>query len=137
MSYAQAMEAAGATVHDYARFGSYQGDWLADVTFDGGRGIIAGSYGSCSGCDAFEATFGYNDSDDGCSEHSYEKRDDCVACTAQGDAYFEKLRDFGIAYLDRVMNEDELARYRAEMVEQSGWDSDAPAIIDWLDAHTS
>jgi hypothetical protein len=59
--YELALIAAGATVHDFERFGSYQGDWLARVTLPDGRtGWIKDYYGSCSGCDAFEAEFSWS-----------------------------------------------------------------------------
>lgn len=42
MSYKEAMEQAGATVHEFAAFGSYQGDWYALVTWNGEKGLGAG-----------------------------------------------------------------------------------------------
>jgi len=61
MGYSESLEAAGAKVIAYEQFGSYQGDWGAYVELNGNKYIITGSYGSCSGCDAFEAEFGYTD----------------------------------------------------------------------------
>lgn len=52
--YEGALVAAGCTVHYFDLFGDYQGTWLALVTFQGTQGIVVGSYGSCSGCDAWE-----------------------------------------------------------------------------------
>ena len=60
MSYESALEAAGAVVHEFKHFGDYQGSWYALVTYKGEQGWISGSYGSCSGCDAFEAEFGWS-----------------------------------------------------------------------------
>lgn len=59
MSYKEALEAAGATVHAMENFGSYQGDWQAKVTYDEKTGWIQGCFGSCSGCDAFEGEIGW------------------------------------------------------------------------------
>lgn len=45
----------------FREFGSYQGDWLM-VTYNHAASeyvLWEGGYGSCSGCDAWEATFGY------------------------------------------------------------------------------
>ena len=42
-SYIDALRAAGATVHAGRSFGSYQGDWLARVTYNGVTGFVAGS----------------------------------------------------------------------------------------------
>lgn len=61
MGYSEALEAAGCKVLDFEEFGSYQGDWLAFVEYNGEKGIVEGSYGSCSGCDAFHAEFDYGD----------------------------------------------------------------------------
>lgn len=58
-SYHGVLEMAGATVHAFQDFGSYQGDWLAKVTYNGVTGWIKDSYGSCSGCDSFESESGY------------------------------------------------------------------------------
>jgi hypothetical protein len=63
-SYQAALEAAGAEVEEFKEFGSYQGDWWARVSFGGRRGWVTGSYSSYSGCDAFEAEFGYGTSHD-------------------------------------------------------------------------
>lgn len=54
MDYTDAMKAAGADVLAYQRFGSYQGDWWAKVAYEGRVFWVAGSYGSCSGCDQME-----------------------------------------------------------------------------------
>jgi len=59
MGYRTAMEAAGATVLAYESFGSYQGDWFALVVYGGKTFWVHGSYGSCSGCDAFCAEFDF------------------------------------------------------------------------------
>lgn len=58
MGYTEALEATGAKVKEYKEFGSYQGTWIAII--EDGR-FIEGSYGSCSGCDSFQAEFGYSD----------------------------------------------------------------------------
>ena len=80
MSYSSALEAAGCTVLEFEQFGSYQGEWLALVDHQGIFGVVEGSYGSCSGCDAFEAEFGWGLDDE------------------EGD-YQERLADFGETYL--------------------------------------
>ena len=55
-TYEEALKAAGATVIRFEMFGEYQGDWIAEVEFNGVRGFVVGSYGSCGGCDGLEAT---------------------------------------------------------------------------------
>lgn len=79
MRYESALEAAGCKVLEFEMTGSYQGDWYALVEVDGDMGIVRGSYGSCSYCDAFEAEFGYSSED----EENYQTR----------------LKDFGLSYL--------------------------------------
>lgn len=64
MSYDKALEAAGAEIILFEMFGSYQGDWWAKVKHNGVIGWVHGSFGSCTGCDAFEAEFGYDDDED-------------------------------------------------------------------------
>ena len=42
MSYQKALEAAGAVVHRFEEFGSYQGDWWALVTHGDKTGWVNG-----------------------------------------------------------------------------------------------
>ena len=107
MSYQQALQAAGADVQAFEHFGSYQGEWIAKIGEDQ---YLMGYYGSCSGCDAFEAEFEFSD---------YEEAE-----------YDRKLAEFGHTYLDGqpYSKLDLLARFK----EQGEWDSDAQAVINWL-----
>ncbi len=100
MSYNEAMEAAGAKVLAYESFGSYQGDWWAKVEFNGKQYWVHGWYGSCSGCDAFVAHFGYSEGET-CDEHRYEypRPEDCKECDAAKVVYQKKLAEFGESYL--------------------------------------
>lgn len=82
MAYQECLEAAGVKVHAYSLFGDYQGSWYADCSVGGIRGIIHGYYGSCTGCDVYQAEFNEYDSD---SENAL--------------AISEKEREFGKAYL--------------------------------------
>lgn len=121
--YQKAMEFAGAIVHEYQSFGSYQGDWLARVSFQGKEGYVVGAYGSCSGCDAFEAEFG----DDGleffdeATMRYYPKPDT--------DEVWPRFRAFGEDYLDDIKTVDQA---RAMFTEQAEWDMDAQRILEWL-----
>jgi hypothetical protein len=136
MSYDVAMEAAGAKIHVYESFGSYQGDWWAKVTLPDGRtGWVNGSYGSCSGCDAFEAEFDYG-SDDKCYDHRYSWGEDlpadCASCAEAKSAYDVKLSNFGAAYLDGLMTQ---AEAEAAAVRNIEWDSDASAMLAFIQQH--
>lgn len=109
MSYAKSIEAAGAKVLDYEQFGSYQGDWWALVEYNGRKGFVGGSYGSCSGCDAFEAEFSWNDED----------RPD----------YQDRLRDFGKSYLDPLYSYEEALKSASENIS---WDHEATEMVNWI-----
>ena len=130
MSYQAALKAAGAVVHAFEEFGTYQGDWLASVELGGKSGIVRGSYGSCSGCDAFEGEFGY--SSGVCDEHLWGyKPVGCPACQSAAESYTERLARFGANYLNNI--EDPKTVY-AFFKEQESWDSDASAVIKWINA---
>jgi hypothetical protein len=60
-SYTLVAEARGQRVLFYRQFGSYQGEWLLLSADDDHYFLYRDSYGSCSGCDALESRFGYND----------------------------------------------------------------------------
>jgi hypothetical protein len=106
MGYQTAMEAAGAVIHAYESFGDYQGSWYAKVTYNGETGWVEGSYGSCSGCDAFEAEFGW----------SYEDEPNVQ----------ERLAEFGRSYLTVVTpQEQQVAFFERQLAENnSSWYED-------------
>ena len=101
MSYQEAIEAAGVKVLAFESFGSYQGDWFAKV--DGG--YVWGTYGSCTGCDAFEAEFGW------------------------GDPTIEALAEFGKGYTDDIWSAEKIVKV---FTEQMSWDLDARSIVEWI-----
>lgn len=113
MSYCEALEAAGCEVIEFKEYGSYQGEWLALVSVDGEIGVVDGCYGSCSGCDAFYAEFGWSD--------------EC------GDDYRERLSDFGKGYLPALP----IGHYISRLEEQKNkdhewWDDDSQEMLDDL-----
>lgn len=111
MSYSSALEAAGCTVLEFEHFGSYQGEWLAVVDHQGGFGVIEGSYGSCSGCDAFEAEFGWGV----CSDDDDDK---------------ERLASFGESYLPALPIDVVIMKYE-KMIGEYDW-GDYQEILDKL-----
>lgn len=132
MSYQEALEAAGATVTHFDSFGSYQGDWLALVTYDGRTGWIKGSFGSCSGCDAFAAEFGY-EFDPQCDEHRYEADDPtCLECLSRKALRQIKLAEFGREYLGQLLTQAEVEKEVSEHLE---WDGDAKQLLDYVKRH--
>lgn len=132
MSYEQALEAAGAKVCAFESFGSYSGDWWALVEFNGARGWVNGYFGSCSGCDSFEAEFGY--ADEKCSEHTFNSKSpkDCEACADAAQKYAQRLKDFGADYLGNILTQSEA---EAEASKNLEWDGDAQAMLDWIKAN--
>lgn len=109
MSYQEALEAAGAKVKHYEQFGDWQGSWYAVVEYNDETGMVYGEYGSCSGCDAFEAEFSYK----------YEDTPE----------YKERLKEFGRQYLDNIVSFekalDNVAKYAT-------WDLEADKLTNWI-----
>lgn len=132
MGYKKCLELAGAVVIDYEEFGSYQGDWLAYVEYKGKKGFIKDYYGSCSGCDAYEAEFGFHDHD--CVDEKYYSphysgyKDNCKLCQA------EKLKaiKFGEDYLENILSYDEVLKNVSENLE---WDGDANNMLEFVKKH--
>jgi len=108
--YHESLVAAGAVVLEFEEFGSYQGDWLAVVDYNGKRGLVWGSYGSCDHCDAFEAEFDWDA--DGAPDYS------------------ERLAAFGKSYLDAPLY------YTPELYKhfqkQAEWDGEAQDVVEFL-----
>lgn len=131
--YAKALEATGVTIKEFKFFGSYQGDWFA-VTADGK--IISGSYGSCSGCDAFQAEF--DDEEPECKDGKYYKpsyfsdaahRHSLKEYKRDKAKYLERLKSFGQSYVDGAETLEEIiARYKIKAKE---WEDDKE-IYNWL-----
>jgi hypothetical protein len=110
--YDAALTAAGVKVIDSQEFGSYQGDWWAQVQFPNDEiYYVTGSYGSCSHCDAFQAEFGY--------------RDD------ETPDYPHRLRAFGRDYLENCYTLEEAI---AEASKNLEWDTEAEEMVKWLQA---
>jgi hypothetical protein len=108
MSYESALVAAGCEVLEFEMTGSYQGDWYALVkSSDCTIGVVRGSYGSCSYCDAFEGEFGYRDED--------------------APDYKAKLKDFGMTYLPELPIDLEIANLE-KSIGDFDWGDEREAI---------
>ena len=112
MGYHTALAAAGAVILDFERFGDWEGTWIAEVSLNGARGFVVGSYGSCELCDAFEAEFCYSYED----ELDYDKR----------------LKKFGESYLKHILTLDEMKKDFCGDVDD--WDMESSAIKQWLES---
>lgn len=116
MGYEKALIAAGAVVFDFKQFGDYQGQWIAAVSFNDQFGFVEGAYGSCSGCDAFEAEFGWFD---------------CIS-DANSTEYQQHLAKFGKSYLEKVATPEEFIReYKNKLDSRHAWSEDQD-IYDWI-----
>ena len=112
MSYQQSLEAAGARVIAFESFGDWQGSWIALVEYQGERGWVQGSFGSCDHCDAFQSEFGFDYLEDW-----------------QCEDMQTRLANFGRTYLEGMQTmEQVLRRYYAD----SEWDSDAANVVFWI-----
>jgi len=134
MSYQLAMEAAGAQVHEFKEFGSYQGEWWAKVTYKDQMGWVNGSYGSCSGCDAFQAEFDFEHHE--CQGDDYyspiwsnDFREGCKACQAIKVRFIA----FGEKYLEDIMSQEAADKAANRNID---WDMDAQEMVDFLRAHS-
>lgn len=133
--YQEAMQAAGAEVHEFNEFGSYQGDWWAKVTYKGQTGWVTGYYGSCSGCDAFRGEFGY--ADHTCNGKKYydpfydddKFRDGCETCQSLKERFIK----FGESYLEVIMSQEKAEAQASADIE---WDMDAQEMVDFLRSHS-
>lgn len=116
MSYESALESAGAEVIKFSYFGSYQGDWWAKVEYLGSVGWVKGSYGSCSGCDAYEGEF-FNFFGD------YSDR-------PEDPEFKEAVRQFGLRYLNNCWFTQEEAEKEAS--SNIDWDVEAQKMLDFI-----
>jgi len=132
MSYESALEAAGAKILAFEQFGSHQGEWYALVEYNGERGWVNGSYGSCSGCDSFEAEFGYSDYATRVGESIWADGEYRPATEADVAKSAEKLAAFGKPYLDGLLTQEQAEAEAARYIE---WDSEAPAMLAFVKAH--
>ncbi len=132
MGYQSCLEKAGAKVFDFKEFGSYQGDWLAFVEYNGEKGIVKGSYGSCSGCDAFQAEFDYFnkpeelngvyyktgstwDEDDICTKEEFEQAKNELE---------ERYKNFGLNYLTSGLEPLEYFERKLSTLREDEWFDD-------------
>lgn len=106
MGYQRALKAAGADIIEFKEFGCYSGSWFAILSnYD----VIQGSYGSCSGCDAFQGEFGYDNEETP-----------------------EALAAFGESYLsDSVPIDSLIEGYQRKAEYDYAWDDDKE-ILNWL-----
>lgn len=125
-----------------SKFGNYQGTWVAIVEYKGVTGVVQGYYGSCSGCDAFEAEFNYSASPMFKYGHYFlneSDMDDNMPCTFE--EYQEKLKDydkrlsvFGESYLlAGLYDKTYYERKRSKLdPNNDSFDKEELEICDWV-----
>ena len=131
MSYKKCLELANAKVLTFESFGSYQGDWWAKVSYNDKIGWIHGWFGSCSGCDAFQAEFG-------CESHEHED-DDCISYYDFPEKFKEdcphcqdlmkRMKEFGEKYLDDLYTQEEAESKGSENLD---WDGNTQEMLDFI-----
>jgi len=140
MGYSEALEAAGCKVLNFEEFGSYQGTWLAFVKYNEETGIVEGSYGSCSGCDAFEGEFGLGDGpieSEGKYYKSYRTWDESEETTKEEYEQLllkqkQKLADFGQTYLVGGLYGKEHYQNKLNNIKEDDWfDHETKEECEW------
>jgi len=139
MGYQLALEKAGANVLDFQEFGSYQGTWLAFVEYNGEKGIVECSYGSCSGCDAFQAEFDYCDTpeiSDGKfykSGRTWDEEDECNEDEYKKalENYDQRLIEFGKQYLEPLYDKAHYELMLSKLETDDWFDSETKEYCEW------
>ena len=142
MGYSEALTAAGCNVLDFQEFGSYQGDWLAFVEYKGEKGIVTGCYGSCSGCDSFQAEFDYGSDNEFYTENGkfyksfYADPEEEVTESEYNESkekYNKRLADFGQSYLSGgLYNRAHYESLLEKLDPEDYFDQETKEQIDWV-----
>ena len=136
MDYSDVLKMAGATVHAYREFGSYQGDWLAKVTFNGREGWIRDYYGSCSGCDALQGEVGFAGHECGSDDWYnplYEDDGFRAGCPKCQELKARAIA-LGAEYLDDILTQE---KAEAVVSENLDWDTKAKEMLAFLREHSA
>lgn len=142
MGYIETLKAAGAQVLDSKFTGSYQGSWGAIVIYEGKKSLVQGSYGSCSGCDRFQAEF---DRYDPCAPYQrdgkyYQDNDDYEEVEITKEVYDEhqekirqKMADFAQSYLKTPYYKEDIQRMLDKYSENDDdwFNQEEKELYDW------
>jgi hypothetical protein len=117
MGYESLIETAGVGVVDSVHSGDYQGDLYMIVERDGKYGYVVTGYGSCSGCDAYEAA-----RDDDVYSENWEDRYDLTLAQIierKPEGELVQLRDSILRNVKWVDNQADLAVLLAEDLSEN------------------
>lgn len=133
MSYNLALAAAGAKVLAYETFGDYQGTWMALVEYKDKKGIVEGSYGSCSGCDAFQGEFGYDEPEERDGRYYGRNWEEITKeeFDIQNADYQKKLAAFGESYLTTIQDKDDIENRVNNLVKDDWFSVEEKEGLEW------
>lgn len=141
MGYELALKAAGAEVIKTHYAGSYQGTWGSIVIYNGKKGLVTGSFGSCSYCDAYQREFENYEYTSDIIEYNQEKDiytkhwGDTICTKEEYDAqqleYNEKLSAFGQHYLHVVQDKFDVENQLANSSRDDWWDEERRELLNW------
>lgn len=133
MGYENLIATGGVDVVDSVYSGDYQGDLFMIVERDGKYGYAVTGYGSCSGCDAYEAS-----RDDDVFYMPYETRWDMSLeeiIAAKPEGALAKLREALLSSITWVDNKADLAPLLAEALAEESkglrWYYTEPQFRTW------
>lgn len=143
MSYELCLEKAGAKIIDTKYTGSYQGTWGCIVEYNGEKVLVTGSYGSCSGCDAFQAEFDYNsapEEKDGVYYKNDDTWDEDNICTKEEfeqltTSYDKRLSDFAQSYLQTPYDKEDIEQKLKSFDNDDWFDTEEKELFTWALTH--
>ena len=130
--YSECLKIAGCRVIEFVTFGTYQGNWVALVDYNGKKGWIIGSYGSCTGCDSFQSEFGHSTNHcctDGKWKNEYDYNQFSMAKCDKCKELYSRLKAFGENYVEQIMTQEEAEK---EASRNISWDLDAQPMLDFI-----
>ena len=141
MGYQLTLEKAGAKIIAFNEFGSYQGTWGAIVEYNGKKGLVIGSFGSCSYCDAFQSEFDsygdtvnfdeklgkyfkgwYYDEDNEITKEEYDKS---IA------ELNERYADFGRTYLHTIADKSDVENRLKGFITDDWFNDEEKQLYTW------
>lgn len=139
MGYELALKEAGAEVIATHYAGSYQGTWGSIVIYNGKKGLVTGSYGSCSHCDAYQEvsltmqcdTIEYDEEKDSYTKHWGDRICTKEEYDAQQLEHKKKLSVFGKQYLHVIQDKFDVENRLANSSKDEWYDDELRELLNW------